>query len=275
MIELLVVLAVLGFLLALLLPAVQKVREAAARAQTMNDLKQVVLGTINCADTHRGLLPPAYAKYAPTNGAAFSIHVSILPYIEQANLYNQYVQAGKVTEEVVIPTYVAPNDPSKPEPPVAIQNCAANLRVFSAKGLKSKFDAPMPALAQEEPGQTRFPADFTDGTSNTIMFATRYGKCGEGGSRYPSAPNSNTAAFFGQNPGKVAARPADITATFLLHPAAQQCRPTPLMAHAFSAAGLEVALSDGSVRTLTPQISPHTWNVAVQPNDGQVLGPDF
>jgi prepilin-type N-terminal cleavage/methylation domain-containing protein len=274
MIELLVVLAVLGFLLALLLPAIQKVREAAARAQTQNSLKQMALATINCADTYQGRMPPAFGKFPANNVPAFSVHVSILPFIEQANLYQQYVNAGKA-EEVVIPVFVSPMDASAPQPPVGIQDFAANLRVFSDKGLKTKFDAPMPALAGEEPCTTRFPASFTDGTSNTILFATRYGKCGNGGSRYASAPNTNTAAMFGQNAAKVAARPADVTATFLLHPAAQQCRPTPLMAHSFSSSGIEVALADGSVRTVTATVSPHTWNAAVQPNDGEVLGPDW
>src|SRR6516225_7211929 len=138
MIELLVVLAVLGFLLALLLPAVQKVREAAARAQTQNDLKQVILGTINCADTNRGRLPPAFGTYPAKNPPAMSLHVHILPYVEQANLYRQFVRGAKGADNEVIPAYVSPADPSRPNPPTGIQNVAANLRVFSDKGRKTK-----------------------------------------------------------------------------------------------------------------------------------------
>jgi hypothetical protein len=122
---------------------------------------------------------------------------------------------------------------------------------------------------------TTSPATFPDGTANTIVFGTRYGVCGEGGSRYASAPNTNTAAFFGQNAAKGKAKPADTTGTFLLHPAAGQCVPTPLMGHAFYTSGIDVALADGSVRTVTAQISPRTWNAAMQPNDGQVLGNDW
>jgi hypothetical protein len=275
MIELLVVLAVLGFLLALLLPAVQKVREAAARAQTQNDLKQVILGTINCADTNRGRLPPAFGTYPAKNPPAMSLHVHILPYVEQANLYRQFIRGAKGADNEVIPTYVSPADPSKPNPPKGIQNVAANLRVFSDKGWKTKGDAPMPALGREEPCTARFPATILDGTSNTAFFATRYGVCGEGGSRYASAPNTNAAAFFGQNPAKVAAQPADVTATFLLHPAAGQCRPTPLMAHSFFTFGIDVAMGDGSVHAVTARVSPQTWNAALTPAEGDVLGNDW
>jgi prepilin-type N-terminal cleavage/methylation domain-containing protein len=274
MIELLVVLAILGFLLALLLPAVQKVREAAARAQTQNNLKQVVLAMHSCQDTFKSL-PPAFGKFAGMKTAQ-SIHVHLLPFMEQNILYQQYLQEqGDDRDRQVIFGFVSPSDPSHPNPPAGIQNSAANLRAFSTKGLQTQWDAPLPALGKEEPGQARIPASFPDGTSNTIVFGTRYGTCGDGGSRYASAPNTNTAAFFGQNPAKVTAAPANMTATFLLHPAANQCRPTPLMGHAFSASGIDVALADGSSRFVSARVSITTWNAAMCPNDGQVLGADW
>jgi prepilin-type N-terminal cleavage/methylation domain-containing protein len=271
MIELLVVLAVLGFLLALLLPAVQKVREAAARTQTQNNLKQLVLALHNCNDVYKRM-PPAFDKFGGLK-TAHSIHIYLMPFIEQQNLYNQYVQ-GQGNDQAVVPTFVSPADPSHPNP-AGIQDAAANLRAFSTKGQNTQWDAPMPALGKEEPGAARIPASFPDGTSNTIVFGTRYGVCGEGGSRYASAPNTNTAAFFGQNPAKVKARPADVKGTFLLHPAAGQCVPTPLMGHSFYNFGIDVALADGSTRSVTAQISPQTWNAAMQPNDGQPLGNDW
>src|SRR5262245_58529743 len=96
LIELLVVIAVIAILIGLLLPAVQKVREAAARIQCTNNLKQIGLATHNINDVH-GVLPPTCAASSgsalqvsgPYQGAVgFTVFDWLLPYIEQDNLYN-------------------------------------------------------------------------------------------------------------------------------------------------------------------------------------------
>jgi type II secretory pathway pseudopilin PulG len=273
MIELLVVLAILGFLLALLMPAVQKVREAATRTHTLNNLKQIGIA-MHCYHDVYKKLPPAFDKVG-NQAQALSMHVHLLPYMEQDPLYRLYLD-GKGDDNAVIAPYVCPADPSHPDPASGIQNSAANLRVFSNKGQKAQLDAPLPALGKVEAlDGINLVRAMPDGTSNTICFATRYGVCGDGGSRYASTPNLNTAAFFGQNPAKVKAAPTNATATFLLHPAVKDCRPTPLMGHAFSPAAIEVEMGDGSARSVTANISAATWNAAVQPNDGQPLGADW
>jgi prepilin-type N-terminal cleavage/methylation domain-containing protein len=95
LIELLVVIAIIAILIGLLLPAVQKVREAAARAKCSNNLKQIALGAHN-HESANGVLPPGYLGPIPnvSTGGFFDAQwfgslVFILPYVEQENIYRQ------------------------------------------------------------------------------------------------------------------------------------------------------------------------------------------
>src|SRR5262249_22199830 len=98
LIELLVVIAIIAILIGLLLPAVQKVREAAARMQYANNLHQIALAAHNYVDSYQKLPPASQVPYAQYNNDSnlqmempFGPNwaVLLLPYIEQDNLYKQ------------------------------------------------------------------------------------------------------------------------------------------------------------------------------------------
>jgi prepilin-type N-terminal cleavage/methylation domain-containing protein/prepilin-type processing-associated H-X9-DG protein len=85
LIELLVVIAIIAVLIGLLLPAVQKVREAAYRVKCENNLHQLIIGLHNYAE-NRGYFPPAYKATATNPGWSWGAH--ILPYLEQTAMYD-------------------------------------------------------------------------------------------------------------------------------------------------------------------------------------------
>src|SRR5882757_5062299 len=95
LIELLVVIAIIAILIALLVPAVQKVREAAARISCTNNLKQLALATVSYADTFGKKLPPGGAIRADGqwyDHGSWIVHT--LPFMEQAPLYKKIEKAA-------------------------------------------------------------------------------------------------------------------------------------------------------------------------------------
>src|SRR5262245_16871032 len=119
LIELLVVIAIISILIALLVPAVQKVREAAARTQDTNNLKQQVLALHGCNDAYKKM-PPVYNTFPNPNGmggppaAMGTLQYFLLPFLEQQGLYNSVSGTSDNAMGIRVGIYEGPADPTMP-----------------------------------------------------------------------------------------------------------------------------------------------------------------
>ena len=213
LIELLVVIAIIAILIALLVPAVQKVREAAARIQCTNNLKQIGLAMHSFHDTNKRL-PPGYLdgntnpNSTPNNdvGPGWGWAAFVLPYVEQGPLYNQInfsvtvgVGVNAQVSQQPIALFLCPSDGTQQLVPVYDSSFSrpvvmlAHANYVACSGWEECFNGaggnPSPGSGQDglaggfgasgrgafyRNSQTNFSA-ITDGLSNTIFAGERSG----------------------------------------------------------------------------------------------------
>jgi prepilin-type processing-associated H-X9-DG protein len=188
LIELLVMIAILGVLIGLLLPAVQKVREAAARTQCSNNLKQIGLACHNHHDAHNAF-PPGYCAALPYSDGAtdttpgWGWGAFLLPYLEQDNLYRQLnfnqPVANAPAVQAVVKVYLCPSDiaPAAAFPvPDAFGETVALAAPTSyaacVGGDETDTTGPTGLGVFYRNSRTRM-TDITDGTSNTLLIGER------------------------------------------------------------------------------------------------------
>jgi type II secretory pathway pseudopilin PulG len=291
--QLLTLIALLAILFAFFLPAVQKVREAAARAQSQNNLHQLGLAAHNYYSANSQLPPGCDDKN-------FSTHAYLLPYIEQDNLFKTIDfnkpcddKANAQAAAAVVKTFLSPLDPVvKPDKDFGSTNY-----LFVA-GTK-------PDLADNDGifylnSKIKFP-DITDGTSNT-MFALEDLK-GDGKDKAETVARQHVAlkkddlkdlkddagVKYWKDGIKIAgdrgARWIDgrfLQGTVNARLKMNDDKPDVSCAGAGGLAGVRtvqrgttVGMADGSVRFISASISLQTWQAAATRAGGEVLGSDF
>jgi prepilin-type N-terminal cleavage/methylation domain-containing protein len=298
--ELLVVIAISGTLMGLLMPAVQRVREAANRTICANNLKQLGLAAHNYHYSNGYLPGMGYTPLA--NGSVWGSHFfHVLPYLEQENLYREALGLVALRTGTVrmyfpgnnnvygrpVQSYLCPTDPS-----VGSSGVVTAMGTSWGAGCYATNSQVLAAGPGDPQGKRRIDTHIPGGPSYTILYAEKYALCTstgvglDGGSLwaycafgmdlpwpmdFPPKPYQPGfaigAGFFGNTN---AGGPGSI---FQFQPRAGNCDPT--RAATGHPGGMQVCLVDGSVHTLNPNMSGEIWWAAVTPSGGEALAPDW
>jgi prepilin-type N-terminal cleavage/methylation domain-containing protein len=194
LIELLVVIAIIAILIGLLLPAVQKVREAAARTKCANNLKQLGLAAHNYHDSHQHF-PPGIGYYPPVAGGVFGTYqFHLLPHLEQGNLYARalgsvtfpppagptvvYYPGNNNVYSQPVPVFLCPSDPSVDAGGVVtIDGFSFGSLCYASNAMVNAINDLNATPYKTDPQGKNGIYFITDGTSNTILHAEKYARC--------------------------------------------------------------------------------------------------
>jgi prepilin-type N-terminal cleavage/methylation domain-containing protein/prepilin-type processing-associated H-X9-DG protein len=292
LIELLVVIAIIAVLIGLLLPAVQKVREAANRTQCSNNLRQIGVAMHNYHDTH-GSFPPGYvSRPKEPNGAGlgpgWGWAAHLLSHVEQDNLYRQLDFTKDITHPMHAPVrglplkvFLCPSD-SPPSPTFGVVGAGGRLltTVASANYVGLGGTLEITGFPDTNNGcfyrnsRTRV-ADIRDGTSNTIFVIERESR------RSPMTTwvGAVTGALNPPlNPAFEEEGPGTLVLTNTGEAAAGRV-PNNSLGHVEDPSsrhptGVNTLLGDGSVRMLQNTIDPRIWEALGTRAGGEVISHD-
>ncbi|MCI0460655.1 MAG: DUF1559 domain-containing protein [Gemmataceae bacterium] len=308
LIELLVVIAIIAVLIGLLLPAVQKVREAANRTQCLNNLKQMGLALHNYHDAN-GSFPPGFVSRttgpwpggsndpAPEVGPGWSLFAHLLPHLEQDNLYRTINLALPITDpanaaarRTFVKPFLCPSDTAgrliaitdSGNPPVAtnVPRVLSEAAVCSYAGvLGDGAYEQLPFTGVFHRNSRVRVGDITDGTSNTLGIGERTSHF-SANSWVGVVPGqetvySPTAREYNPAQPSLNARPA-ITAV-LVHVRITSKAPNTFGNSPGSFAsnhpgGAQFLNMDGSCRFISDAVSVPTYRALVTRNGGEVIG---